>query len=44
MYGFKTKQTGPNLGVLSTKKGGKLDSETKLQIENSRFLSKQIIQ
>lgn len=44
MYGFKTKQTGPNFDVLSAKKGGKLDSETKLQIENSRFLSKQIIQ
>lgn len=44
MYGFKTKQTGPNFGALSAKKGGKLDSETKLQIENSRFLSKQIIQ
>lgn len=40
MYGFKTKPTGPNYA----KKGGKLDSDTKIQIENSRFLSKQIIQ
>ncbi len=44
MYGFNTRQTGPNYGALSAKKGGKLDSDTKLQIENSRFLSKQIIQ
>ena len=44
MYGFKTKQIGPNYGTLSAKKGGKLDSDTKIQIENSRFLSKQIIQ
>ena len=45
MYGFKTKPTDPNYsGALSAKKGGKLDSDTKIQIENSRFLSKQIIQ
>ena len=44
MYGFNTRQTGPNFSALFAKKGGKLDSDTKLQIENSRFLSKQIIQ
>ena len=44
MYGFKTNQTGPNFSTLNAKKGSKLDSDTKIQIENSRFLSKQIIQ
>lgn len=48
-YGLNTKQNTPTPIVKpesthSVKKGGKLDREVKRDIENSRFLSKQLIQ